>query len=48
MVNLYLEEARREQLAEDDANRNAPKYTVCFSDLAEFLGLKAEIMEKVA
>ena len=27
---------------------DAPKYSVCFSDLAEFLNLKKEVMDKVA
>ena len=27
---------------------DAPKYSVCFSDLAVFLGLKEEVMDKVA
>ena len=26
----------------------APKYSVCFSDLADFLGLKHDVMDKVA
>ena len=46
MIKLLVEESRRDQLC-PEANQ-APKYSVCFSDLAEFLGLKDEIMDKVA
>ena len=46
MIKLLVEESRRDQLC-PEANL-APKYSVCFSDLAEFLGLKDEIMDKVA
>ena len=27
---------------------DAPKYSVCFSDLAEYLNLKDEVLDKVA
>ena len=46
MIKLLVEEARRDELGQE-ANQ-APKYSVCFNGLAEFLGLKEEIMEKVA
>ena len=46
MIKLLVEEGRRDQLC-TEANR-APKYSVCFGDLAEYLGLKDEILDKVA
>ena len=46
MIKLFVEEAKRDQLSQEAMQ--APKYTVCFLDLAEFLGLKDEIMDKVA
>ena len=46
MVKLFVEEARRDQLSLEAIK--APKYSVCFSDLADYLGLKEEIMDKVA
>jgi hypothetical protein len=46
LVKLLIEEARRDQFS-DEAN-DAPKYSVCFTDLAEFLNLKDEVMLKVA
>ncbi len=46
LVKLLVEESLRDQLS-DEANE-APKYSVCFTDLAEFLNLKDEVMLKVA
>lgn len=46
MVKLFIEEGRRDQFSPEVLQ--APKYSVCFSDLAEFLGLKNEILERVA
>ena len=46
LIKLLVEETRRDQISEEA--KKAPKYSVCFSDLAHFLGLKDEVMEKVA
>ena len=40
------EEARRDQFVPEMVE--APKYSVCFSDLAEYLNVKEEVMQKVA
>lgn len=46
MVKLLVEEQRRDLIGQEAVD--APKYSVCFSDLADFLGLKDEVFEKVA
>eukprot|EP00354_Favella_ehrenbergii_P000797 CAMPEP_0170459270 /NCGR_PEP_ID=MMETSP0123-20130129/6024_1 /TAXON_ID=182087 /ORGANISM="Favella ehrenbergii, Strain Fehren 1" /LENGTH=119 /DNA_ID=CAMNT_0010723819 /DNA_START=276 /DNA_END=635 /DNA_ORIENTATION=+ len=46
LVKLLVEEAKRDQIYQEA--QQAPKYSVCFSDLALFLGLKDEVNEKVA
>lgn len=46
MVKLLVEEGRRDQFC-TEANQ-APKYSVCFGDLADYLDLKDEILDKVA
>ena len=46
LVTLLVEEARRDQLSQEAVD--APKYSVCFSDLAQFLELQDEVMDRVA
>ena len=41
-----MEEARRDHFVPEMIE--APKYSVCFSDLAEYLNLKDEVLDKVA
>ena len=45
LVKLLVEEDRRDQLVPEMIE--APKYSVCFSDLAEYLNLKDEVQKKV-
>ena len=45
LVTLLMEESRRDQRSQEAVD--APKYSVCFSDLAEFLDLKEEVSNKV-
>jgi len=45
LVKILVEEAKRDHLGSGAID--APKYSVCFTDLAEFLGLKEDVMEKV-
>ena len=46
LVKLIVEEGRRDLMGQQAID--APKYSVCFSDLADFLGLREEVMERVA
>ena len=46
LIKLLVEEDRRDQVSQEACE--APKFSVCFSDLAEFLGLKDEVMHKLA
>ena len=43
MVKILVEEARRDLHVSQEV-RDAPKYSVCFMDLAEFLGLKEDVL----
>ena len=45
LVKLLVEEDRRDQHVPEMIE--APKYSVCFSDLAEYLNLKDEVQKKV-
>ena len=42
LVKLLAEEARRDQFVPEMVE--APKYSVCFSDLADYLNVKDEVM----
>ena len=42
LVKLLAEEARRDKFEPEMVE--APKYSVCFSDLAEYLNVKDEVM----
>ena len=44
MIKLLSEEARRDPYSQESID--APKYSTCFLDLAEFLGFKDEVMSK--
>ena len=46
LIKLLVEEARRDHFVPEMVE--APKYSVCFSDLAEYLNLKDEVLDKVA
>ena len=41
-----MEERKRDQMSQEA--QEAPKYSVCFLDLAEFLGFKDEVTRKMA
>ena len=45
LVNLLAEEASRDPYCQ--ASIDAPKYSVCFMDLAEFLNLKEDVFVKL-
>ena len=45
LTKLLVEEEERE-MRESDTNK-APKYSVCFMDLAEFLNIKDDIAAKI-
>ena len=46
LVKLLVEEANRDALCPEALN--APKFSVCFTDLAEYLNLKDDVLAKLA
>ena len=45
LISMLHEEAARDPY--NQSSFDAPKYSVCFMDLAEFLGLKEDVFSKL-